>query len=484
MAVQTADSARSAFQAAILPFLVAGMAYLVVLSVGGKLLNDPDSYWHIVVGRWIVENATLPHADPFSFTMHGTPWIAKEWLSQILYAAAYNLAGWPGMAILAAGAAALALGLLARFLLDEIGPLPVIVLSAGAFMLATPHLLARPHVLAFPVMVAWVAGLVRAVDRGHAPSFWLLPLMVLWANLHGGFTFGLFMVGAIALDAIVEAEPERRLRTAFVWLRFAVLAVIAGCITPYGWESMLVTRSVLGLGDALSIIGEWRPADFSQLGGLELALLVGIGFLLWRGFVLRPVRILILLGLVHMALSHERNAELLGLLAPLFLAAPIAQQFPSLAAGEPAGSRRLISGLTAILVLTALAPATFALAEIGKFAPAARITPAAAVDALKRSGAGPVLNSYDFGGYLVYAGVAPFIDGRTELYGGDFTASHHRAVTLSDLNGFVSLLEAHRIGATLLTPATPAVALLDRLPGWQRLYADDIAVVHIRAPAR
>lgn len=480
MAVRTADSARSAFPSVVLPFLVAGVAYLVILSVGAKLLNDPDSYWHIVVGRWILDTGTFPHSDPFSFTMHGAPWIAKEWLSQILYTFAFDLGGWAAIAGLAAIAAAVALGLLARFLLDELSPLPVTLLSAGAFMLSTPHLLARPHVLAFPVMVAWVAGLVRAVDRGVPPSFWLLPLMTLWANLHGGFTFGLFLIAAVALDAIVEAEDGIRLRTAFVWARFAVLALIAACITPYGWESILVTQRVLGLGEALSIIGEWRPADFSRLSGLELALLAGIGFALWRGFVLRPVRILILLGLIHMALSAERNGELLGLLAPLFLAAPIAQHFPSLAATDSGGPRKLIAALAALLVIASLTPATFALSQIDDFAPARRITPAAAVDALKRAGAGPVLNDYGFGGYLVYSGVAPFIDGRTELYGGEFMAAHHRAITLQDFEGFLALLEKHRIGATLLTPSTPAVALLDRLPGWRRLYADDTAVVHIR----
>ncbi len=483
MAVRTAESARSAFPSIVLPFLVAGVMYLVALSVGARLLNDPDSYWHLVIGHWILDNGALPHVDSFSFSMRGTPWIAKEWLSQILYTFAYDEAGWPAMAILAAAAAAISFGLLARFLSEELTPMPVIVLAAGAFMLTAPHLLARPHVLALPVMVAWIGGLARAVDRGRAPSLWLLPLMVLWANLHGGFTFGIFMVAAFALDAIVEAPPGSRRSTFPHWLAFGIVAVIAGSITPYGWQSILVTKQILGLGDALSIIGEWRPADFSQIGGLELALLVGVGFALWKGFVLRPVRIIILLGLIHMALSHERNAELLGLVAPLILAAPIARQFPQLAASEPAGGHRFrLAIVTAVLVLAALVPATYGLSTVGNFRPADRITPSAAVEALKQANAGPVLNDYDFGGYLVYAGVPTFIDGRTELYGGAFTAAHHRAVTLADVNGLMSILEKYKIGATLLSPATPAVQLLDRTPGWTRLYADDIAVVHVRKP--
>ena len=63
--------------------------YLVVLLVGNKLLNDPDTYWHIVVGQWILAHG-FPHADPFSFTFAGKPWIAKEWLSQLLYFGAFH----------------------------------------------------------------------------------------------------------------------------------------------------------------------------------------------------------------------------------------------------------------------------------------------------------------------------------------------------------------------------------------------------------
>ncbi|HZP21282.1 MAG TPA: hypothetical protein VFB16_13875 [Bauldia sp.] len=462
---------------ALMPWLVAAGFYVVTLLVGEKLLTDPDSYWHLVVGNWIVGHRAFPVTDPFSFTFNGQPWIAKEWLSQVLYAGAHGLLGWTGMAGLAAAAVAVAFGLLTRFLLDHIRPLPVLVFVAAAFMLTAPHLVARPHALALPVMVAWAGLLVRANDRGRTPSLWLLPLMTLWANLHGGFTLGLLLTGAIGLDAIVKAPPEARAATALRWVGFGAAALAAACITPYGPESILVTFRILGLGPALSIIAEWQPADFGRPGGLELVLLLGFGALLWRGLVLSPVRILTLLGLLHLALSAERNGEILGLVAPLLLAAPLAAQYRALAgAGNPGDGRGRTAG--ALIAAAAIVAAT---ATLGSgLAPDPRITPAGAVAALKAASPGPVLNDYDFGGYLVYSGVPPFIDGRTELYGGNFVISHHRAVTLSDLPGLLDLLDRYRIGATLLRPQTPAVAYLDRSPGWRRLYADDTAVVHVR----
>jgi hypothetical protein len=113
-------------------------------------------------------------------------------------------------------------------------------------------------------------------------------------------------------------------------------------------------------------------------------------------------------------------------------------------------------------------------------APPAKITPASAVHALGSAKHGAILNDYNFGGYLDFVGIAPFIDGRSELYGEAYLLRYDRAVNLQNLPDFEKLLDEYRISATLLAPSTPAVALLDRSPGWQRLYADSVAVVHTR----
>jgi hypothetical protein len=94
--------------------------------------------------------------------------------------------------------------------------------------------------------------------------------------------------------------------------------------------------------------------------------------------------------------------------------------------------------------------------------------------------AGPILNDYDFGGYLDFVGIPPFIDGRSELYGQAFILRHDRALSLQNLPDFLRLLDDYGIRTTFLAPTTPAVALLDRLPDWRRAYADETAVVHTR----
>ncbi|MBV8777589.1 MAG: hypothetical protein JO258_10380 [Alphaproteobacteria bacterium] len=108
------------------------------------------------------------------------------------------------------------------------------------------------------------------------------------------------------------------------------------------------------------------------------------------------------------------------------------------------------------------------------------VTPQAALDAAHRRGlTGPVFNSEAFGGYLVFAGVPVFIDGRIELYGNGFLAAY-LAAERGDPGALAALLGDYRIGWTLLQAQAPAVAALDRLPGWRRAYADAQAVVHVR----
>ena len=230
--------------------------------------------------------------------------------------------------------------------------------------------------------------------------------MTLWANLHGGFTFGLLLIGACALEAVLVADGAERIAVAWRWIRFGLLAVLAACITPYGAESILMTQRILGLGEALALITEWQPQDFSRIGAFEVCLLGAIGLALYRGLTLPPVRILIVLGLLHLALAHVRSAELLALVAPLFVAKPLRDQlWPDQRDVEAHLSRSVVAGIAAVVAIATGLAATQAVA------PSHQLTPSAAVAALKREKAGPVLNDYNFGGYLIHAGIAPFVDG-------------------------------------------------------------------------
>src|ERR1700710_877587 len=133
-------------------------------------------------------------------------------------------------------------------------------------------------------------------------------------------------------------------------------------------------------------------------------------------------------------------------------------------------------------VAIALVAGTWAFASMHRYEPHTRGSPVAAVAALKKLNLARVLNDYDFGGFLIANGVAPFIDGRTELYGEKFFVDHNAASGLMEPENLFRLLDEYNIKATLLRSQSAATKLLDHIDGWHKIYADDIATIHVRKP--
>jgi hypothetical protein len=172
------------------------------------------------------------------------------------------------------------------------------------------------------------------------------------------------------------------------WFLFALLALGAACLNPYGPEMILVTFCTVALGAALTTVAEWRSQDFTHVGAFEIIMLGTFGFALFRGVTLPWLRIVMLFGVLHLALSQVRHADLLGLLAPIFLARPLAEQFKAIAAdGPPLAIRH---GM--LLPFLAVLAGGTALASLRGIAPAARITPENAIQSVQLAKAGHVLN--------------------------------------------------------------------------------------------
>jgi hypothetical protein len=460
----------------------------------GKILSDGDTYWHIAAGRWIVEHGAVPHGDPFSHSMPGAPWTAHEWLAEVVMQAVHGAAGWAGLVVLTAAALALTLMLLTRFLMRRMEPVHALLLVALAAAMSLSHVLARPHVLAWPLLMLWVATLVNAGEARRGPPWWLLGVMLLWANLHGSFTIGLALGAALALEAVLAHPRGQRRQPALRWAGFVALSALAALLTPLGVDAIGFTLHVMSLKVALAAISEWQSPNFQQLQPFLVWLLLVLGLGLSGRVRLPAVRLLLLLGLAYLALKHQRNIALLGLVSPLLLALPLARglQAAGPAPGDAAALDRWfralaqpsrwgarVAGLCFVAVLVAgVLPAR-------EPRPDGAITPQRAVDAALAAGAqGPVFNDYGLGGYLIYRGIPVFIDGRADMYGDKLLQETIEAMQLRDRHGFLAFLERHGFGWSLLLPGTPAVALLDELPGWRRVYADDDAVVHVRDGAR
>ena len=278
------------------------------------------------------------------------------------------------------------------------------------------------------------------------------------------------------LEELLDEKRSEWPRVLLRWLPFTALAVAACCLTPYGPDPLLMPLTTLGAGDALGWIAEWRPQDFGHFGAFEFLLLAGI-FALSRGVTLPVVRALVVLGLIHFALAQVRNADLLAMLAPLYLAAPLARQFGARAEDDAAGSARGVNlaALSVMIVATGLALAR-------DVRPALHNTPEAAVANAGLAKAGPVLNDYSFGGYLIFAGIPTSLTAAPNC-----TAVNSSSATIAICRWPICAIFPNCSISTIRRDAARAEyaggALLDRLPDWQRVYSDDVAVVHKRRDA-
>ena len=463
------------------PLLAALIGFGIVLFTPA-VLNDADTYWHLAAGAWMLQHGTVPLTDPFSFTFAGKPWVAHEWLSEVMMALAYRAGGWNGLVILFGAAAAATLGCLAHYLSRWLRqPAAAFTLTFGA-MCVSPSLLARPHLIALPVLAIWTVGLLSAKERHRAPPLRLLPLMLIWANLHGSFMFGLALVPAIAADAAFDAYRDAGQRDArrilLDWSLFFAAAVAATLVTPNGWHGLLYPIQLTGMKHIVSI-GEWRPMDLLTLQPIEPAL-AALAFVVVSRHVRVPVpRLLILAGLAYLAYRHGRHQMLAGIVGAAVLAEPLGRAF---GAASPAPARTsgrellptLVAGLACAALLSAIRFAHPIVRGNDAVSPASAL---AAVPAELRDQ--PVLNSHGFGGYLIFNHVRPFVDGRSDMYGDAFMFAYLDALK-PDRAAFERLVEQYRIRWALLDAHSAAAAMAATLPGWRRIYADDIAAVFVR----
>ena len=469
--------------AAIASGLIAalGAACLFALAAFSKaVLGDGDTWSHIATGEWIFAHGAIPRSDPFSHSMPGAPWVAHEWFSEVLLALAYRFAGWSGVALLAAcaaGSAALIVGMRAARDLSGAALALTLMLGLGLW---TANLLARPHVLVLPLLAAWAVGLMEARDRGESPPLWLALLMIPWANMHGGFVFGLALIAPFALEAAEGAAPGERLETVAHWTLFGLAGLAAALVNPYGVEALLFPFRLMAMAN-LSRISEWEPQQFSHIGPLEIALLALVGFALTRPARTPPARAGLVVLLIAMALAHVRHAQLLGLLGPMLLAAPVAAAVaaPRLNVAERGQAKRvaIVAALAAALIMAAVRIAAPVDRADGHGAPISAL--AAVPEELRQK---PVLNDYGFGGYLIFSDVKPFIDGRADMYGDDMLELYRKLVAGEEA-ALEDTVKRYRIAWTMFSPDARIVTVLDHAPGWRRLYSDRVAVVHVRDAA-
>jgi len=442
------------------------IAIFAGLCFAPQLFNDGDTSWHLATGQWILGHRAIPQVDPFSFTFRGHAWTAHEWLVDVAMAVSYAVRGWAALALLFAASIAAALWLIARELSRWLLPRHVLAAVAVVAWVLSPFMLARPHVVTWPLLVLWTMALLRAREEGRSPPLAWALLILLWANLHASFIFAILLAGFFALEALTE-ERGRRPETLVRWGLFGMLCLLAALITPHGIQGFLYPLQVSGM-KALPLIIEWRATDIREDWPFVLFSVAVLAIIVFRWRQVRRVRLLLLAVLAGLAFAHIRHQPLFAIVAALTLARALSgrDEAGSAASGAP------LLWLAAVIAVVRLAIPM----ERGD-------SPTFPATALARLPAGlrgqPVLNDYSFGGPLILNRIAPYIDGRSDMYGDAFTIGHARMVR-GDRALFDRAVHQYRLRWTILRPDAPLARLLDHDPQWRRAYADRYAVVHVR----
>lgn len=460
---------------------VSTLFFCATLFMRARILTTQDLYLHIAVGRWIRIHHLVPDRGIFSGSMADAPWLAHEWLASLGASALFDHLGWNGLVAVTALLVACAIGIVAHEAARTAGPVQALVWAVLAWGLCLVHIAARPHMTTLPLFALWIAAHVRARAAHRAPPLYLALAMILWANLHGGFLIGPVFTLLFALEAIYAADCWRAAGLAALrWGVFLAAALLAALVTPHGFSGLLFPIHLTSMTSALAGITEWQPSSLDNNAPLIFWLL--LLFFIMAVFELRVAitRVVMILILIYLAFAHVRHTDLLAVAAPLLLLDALSEaRFKNFAAETLFWGKPARSAVVVVVALLLFTMTVSSLAIIGRNPDhgADRFTPEAAVNwAQARHLQGPVLNTYNFGGYLIFRGVAPFIDGRIELYGQEFVTRDFA------LEQFPALLDEYRIGWTIFEPSNPRNLLLDRMAGWRRAYADSSAQIYVRQP--
>ena len=424
--------------------------------------RDGDTGWQVASGEWILRHSAIPTTDPFSFTAAGHSWVAMEWIAEVIFAAAFNIAGYAGLATLVCTALIAVQAIIFFYLQDRV---PSAVVAATLIMLdlvLAPFLLARPHVLSWILIAGWTVLLLSSAEKGRPPPLWSTVILILWTNLHASFPISLAIAGAIGLDALIESRGAN-LRE---WIVFGLASAVAVCLNANGVAGLLQPFRTSSLS-MLPLINEWHPSSPQITPFFFAVVLVGIGALIWAGKRLPIGRLSLLLLLLSLAFAHLRHQSMFIIVAACVI--PTLWQRTTSQAGVP---KWMLLCALPLLIFRAASPLV---------RPDTAANPTALIAAIPTDlRSEPVFNGYGFGGSLILAGIRPYIDGRAEIYGDAFVKDYF-AMTRGDMIAFNRTVAKYGIRWIILSHDDgPLIKAVESSGAWHRIQSDRVGVLEVR----
>ena len=466
--------------------------FALVFAMATRIPLDTDTWWHLRTGEYIINNG-VAYEDPFSHTREGVTWVNHSWGAQVVLHGIYSLGGDIGLSLYTAVLATA--GMFFAYLTCSgntyLRAFAVILGSAAAAAFWSP----RPQMFSFLFSTIFLWVLFRYKFAGEDRLWWLPPMFLVWGNLHAGYSIGfIFLAGLIGAEIVANLlNPDGEEVIPWRGIGKLILVSLVGAalvaVNPYGLRMLYVPFQTIGLDVLRAYIQEWRSPDFQQLSVLPftLQLLLTIGLVGASPRRLRWVSFLLLSGTLYLALNYGRNVAVFAVVATPIIAYhadALLTQYglemrPRKRVSSIAGWLNAV--LLALILLGALGKIVYALTPTRIAEAQAEYLPVAAADHLRQSDPPrEMFNSYNFGGYLLWAvpELPIFADGRTDLYGDVFLLEYIDVYTRA--NNWQAYFERWDIGTVVVENTNILAGELADSPEWTLDYEDEQAVIYIR----
>ena len=497
MSALTEIRALSRFRPIQLAALVLLLAGIGTIAFQIKLcVLDPDIWWHLKVGDWIIDHAAVPHTGILSRTAASRPWVAYSWGYEILMSRAYAWFGLIGIGlygVLLTLAVAYSIYWMLRRLSGNFW-----LASVGAGIVCSAFLfngMPRPFFFSITLFAVTLTLLLEANRTGQIKSLYWLPLVFLvWANLHIQFIYGLFLVGLFAgVNLLQRAGEALGLKTDFLapptlpakeLTLIGIGCVLATLIGPYFYHPYHVVYEYSKAKFTYSVIIELQPLSFRGYSHFAQLFLTAAGFFAvgWRR-KLDLFKLALMTAASVIAYRTMRDAWFICLPAAACIADAFAPQ-TEVERSESSYSETWLEKLSvaaAVAILLAAVSNATDFTQRGLDRAISSAYPVNAINFLRRNPVqGPLYNALNWGGFLMwYMPEYPVaVDGRNDLYGDEldkvfFNSQNAEASYTTD----PYLKEA---GVVLLGSEMPLAKILSVDPRFQLIYHDEIATAYAR----
>jgi len=465
------------------------LAYVFVLA--SKPLNDPDFWFHLKTGEYIVLNRVIPKVEPFSFTYNGQPWVAHGWLSGLLFYVVESRFGYGVLIFLFAALITLAFW----FVFRRCTAHPYIVAVAiliGVLTMST-NIGVRPRVFTILFASIFLFLLEDFSRRGEGKMVWILvPLMALWVNLHGGFVIGLALIGLTMIGLVFDKWLDNdQIR---LWPRLGILGlVLAACVlaillNPYGSAMFAVPIKVLRSPVYQQVIVDWLSPDFHrpEVFPFLLLFLITVAALTLSPKRPKPTEAIFFLATLYATLTSQRNMTIFALVAvPLF--ANYSQHWlDSTSFAKFFGRSSLLGGRASIFALLFLLPLVLFAVQLksavyGEVRQETLDVPLNAVSYIKEKQiAGPTFTDPNiWANYVLWAlpSNPVFIDGR-DVYP-EQLVSEYVSIVLGT-SDWREAFDRYGVRVAIVAPKSYMARKMKSATDWHEVYHDEMAIVYSR----